>query len=99
MNNTVYLAYEDGQPMNALVDYILINKKDFLGRLLQFSPLKGKSTLFGSGEDIILSITITYASPTKEDLADIEEIIKVAKGFGKLKDTPLIKLLLERVGE
>jgi hypothetical protein len=84
MNKTITLQYKNKKPLNAVADFILLEKPHLFECLDEIKMITEAPVLFGSGEDTIVTIVLKYTNPTKENLADIEEIIAIAKKFGSL---------------
>lgn len=95
MPQTIQLRYKDGAPLNAIADFIIAEKPRLVERLDNIEMIKGASTLFGSGDDKIVTITLQYTNPTEEDLADIHDIIQIAKNYGELEGASQIDVMVD----
>lgn len=95
MSTTITLQFEKNEPLNAVADYILLNKQDLLSHLDNLDMIKNQPKLFGSGEDHIVTITMKFTNPTKKDLKDIKEVIAKAKECGALKNTADIDSMID----
>jgi len=84
VTKTITLKYKNGEPINVVADYMLTEKANLIDKLDDLELVTGAPTVFGSGEDTIITIKLSYTNPTESDLADINEIISIAKRFGDL---------------
>ncbi len=95
MNKTITLQYKNNEPLNAVADFILLEKAHLFDSLDEIKMITGAPVLFGSGEDIIVTIVISYTNPTKENLSDIRDIVEIAKKFGSLEGADDINIYID----
>ncbi|MBL4806485.1 MAG: hypothetical protein JKY31_04260 [Rhodobacteraceae bacterium] len=95
MSSKIVLKYKNGAPLNAVADFIFLEKARLLERLDKVDMVTGASTLFGSGEDKIITIILQYTDPSEEDLADINDIVAIAKNYGSLDGASKIDIQID----
>ncbi|NQW09348.1 MAG: hypothetical protein HQ481_05620 [Alphaproteobacteria bacterium] len=79
MTKTLHLRASKGATLRSVVDFIFDQKPEIPEHASKFEMIEGGSTEAGSGEDAIVELRLVFDAPTEEDLANIEEIIRIAR--------------------
>lgn len=76
---TLFLRPSKGAILNEVADAILDEKEVFVAGLEAFELIEGPGTAIGSGEQAIIEITLRYDDADPDTVAQIKEIIELAK--------------------
>lgn len=79
MIKTVTFTTNEKGALNLLADHIFSEHIDLVERLPEIKFVEGAASMFGSGDNVILEITIRYEEISQKDIEAIEQIISWAE--------------------